>query len=93
MFYAKALLIPVIFTAKSRNSGTGTARGTDKVIVVAYCQELKQAIFSLKAGQRGYSSAPLSVTLFKNLNVATWISFINKEGDVSDSVFCGMVSL
>src|SRR4051794_10462104 len=34
------------------NSDTGTASGFDKVIVVTYCEALKQAIFSLNAGLR-----------------------------------------
>ncbi|MEO7043987.1 MAG: DUF6266 family protein [Ferruginibacter sp.] len=75
------------------NSGVGTARYTDKVILVAYSPELKQIIFSLDAAQRGDENASLSATSFKHLTVVTWIAFINKEGDVSDSVFCGMVNL
>lgn len=73
------------------NSGTGTARDTDKVILCAYCPEKRQAIFSLDAGTRINSNAVLHVSAFENKEIVTWISFINLNGDVADSVFAGMV--
>lgn len=75
------------------NSGTGTARDSDKVILVAYIPELKQAVFSLDAGTRNDCHAIINCDAFKDQSVATWISFINKDGDVADSVFGGMVEL
>ncbi|MEO6135399.1 MAG: DUF6266 family protein [Ginsengibacter sp.] len=76
----------------SDNSGDGTARKEDTVIVVAYCPDLKQAVFSLNAGSRSAGNASLPVSPFENLTVATCVAFINKDGDVSDSVFSGMVN-
>lgn len=73
------------------NSGTGTARETDRVILCAYCPERKQAIFSLDAGTRISSNAVLHVSAFENKEIVTWISFINNNGDVADSVYGGMV--
>lgn len=73
------------------NSGDGTARGTDKVILVAYCPDICKAVFSLNAGFRYDAHAYLQVPVNGNSDWMTWISFLNKGGDVADSVFCGMV--
>lgn len=75
------------------NSGVGTAHDTDKVILVAYCAFLNQAVFSLDAGTRNNGHAHLNTSVFKDHEAATWMSFINKDGDVADSVFCGMVQV
>ena len=75
------------------NSGDGTARGSDMVILVAYSPETMEAIFSLNAGTRDTGQAVLHATAFKYSTVATWMAFINQHGDVSDSVFAGMVQL
>ncbi len=72
------------------NSGIGTARETDKVILCAYCPSQKKAIFSLDAGMRNGEQAVLNVATFGNEEGATWISFLNAKGDVADSVFAGM---
>ncbi len=74
------------------NSGIGTARQTDKVILCAYCPSKKKAIFSLDAGTRAKGNAVLNVAVFENEEAATWISFLNANGDVANSVFAGMVS-
>ncbi len=75
----------------TNNSGSGTARESDKVILCSYCPAKRQAIFSLHAGTRNAEIAFLHVSLFENEESATWISFINANGDVADSVFGGMV--
>lgn len=72
------------------NSGIGTARETDKVILCVYCPSKKQAIFSLDAGTRNAGQAELNVSAFGKEEMATWISFVNANGDVADSVFGGM---
>lgn len=74
------------------NSGTGTARETDQVILCAYCPAQKQALYSLDAGTRNAGNAILHVAAFGNENFATWISFVNANGDVADSVFAGMLN-
>lgn len=75
------------------NSGMGTARPTDKSILCAYCPSKKRAIFLLDAGTRNAEYAALNVAAFGNEEIATWIAFINAYGDVSDSVFGGMMSM
>lgn len=75
------------------NSGTGTARGSDKAILVAYSPETMEAVFSLAAGTRDMTRASLNAASLKYSNVATWMAFINKNGDVCNSVYCGMVEV
>lgn len=75
------------------NSGAGTARGTDKIILVAYSPDICKAVFSLDAGFRNDGHAYLQVPVNENSVWSTWISFLNKDGDVADSVFCGMMEV
>ncbi len=73
------------------NSGTGTARTTDNVILCAFSIEGKQAVFSLDAGFRKSENAALNVASLGDGPIATWISFMNSNGDVADSVFAGIL--
>lgn len=76
------------------NSDTGTASGVDTVIAVAYCEALKQKVFSLNAGLRKDGEAVLNASEFKGYEVETWIGFLsNDEMNASDSVWTGRVSL
>lgn len=74
----------------SDNSGIGTARATDQVILCAYAPVKSQAVFTLKAGIRSQGTATLHAALLGSDPIATWISFMNEKEDVADSVFGGM---
>jgi hypothetical protein len=71
------------------NSKTGSASAQDNAIVVAYCAELNLAIYTDQAGKRGDKNAELDVSLFNGNKVHTWLAFVRKNGEVSDSVWCG----
>lgn len=76
------------------NSNTGSAKATDKIIVVAYCEQLQQAAFSLRAGLRKDCEAILKTRIFKGYAVETWIGFLsNDEINASNSVYTGRVQL
>jgi hypothetical protein len=76
------------------NSDTGTASGNDKVIVVAYCEALQQAVFRLNAGLRKDGEAVLDASVFKGYEVETWIGFLSSdEMNASDSVWTGRVGI
>src|SRR3954469_19541011 len=76
------------------NSDTGTASPYDKVIAVAFCEALQQAIFSLNAGLRKNGEAILNTSMFKGYEVETWIGFLSgDEMNASDSVWTGRVGL
>ena len=73
---------------------THTAAGFDKVIVVAYCEALQQAKFSLNAGLRKDGEAVLDASMFNGYAVETWIGFLsNDESNASDSVHTRRLSL
>jgi hypothetical protein len=74
------------------NSGVGLARATDKAILVAYCPELRQAIFSLAGGLRSDLTGELNVLPFSGLAVQTWVGFISETGRlIATSNFTGEV--
>lgn len=75
------------------NSNTGTAHGTDKVILCAFHTTQKTAVYSLDAGMRKDLNSMLDINSLEPGEFATWISFINSRGDVADSVFAGMVQM
>lgn len=80
----------ILFTW-TNNDDTGTARGSDRMIAVAYCIDLKQAVFTLEGSPRESQNGLLYASDFTGYKVATYVSFINETGDVADSVFGGMV--
>lgn len=72
------------------NSETGTASSTDKIILVAYAEDLQQVVFSLQAGLRKDCEAVLPTFAFKGYMVETWIGFLSQdESNASDSVYTG----
>jgi hypothetical protein len=76
------------------NPGKGTAKGNDKVILVAYCPHLKQAFFTIGANTRSEGQGVLDVKSFKNHSIKTWLGFLsNDETNASNSSYCGSIEL
>lgn len=76
------------------NSGTGTAKANDKVILVAYFPALQQIIYSLHAGTRADCIAILDTHTMQGYAAENWIGFLsNDEEDAADSVYTGNVVL
>jgi hypothetical protein len=76
------------------NSGTGSAKGTDQAILVAYCPDLNQAIFNTAGGLRSAMTADLNLGPFAGLQAQTWIGFISENGkNVATSIFTGAVTV
>ncbi len=72
------------------NSTDGIAATDDTVILVAYCPELQQAVFTQYGGFRRDKKAVLNVAVLKGYAVETWIGFLSAdEKDASDSVWTG----
>lgn len=83
-----------IYFSFTDNSDTGTASANDKVILVAYAEVLKQAVFSLQAGLRKNCEAVLNAAALKGYGVETWIGFLSSdETNASNSVYTGNVQL
>lgn len=73
------------------NSGTGIAFGTDKSLLVAYCEELNQTAYAFGA-MRSARNGTLNVPAFSGKTVQTWISFVSDNNrNVATSAFTGQV--
>jgi hypothetical protein len=76
------------------NSGVGIAKATDQAILVAYCPELRQAIYTTAGGLRSDLTGELNLLPFSGLAVETWIGFISESGNlVATSIFTGEVTV
>lgn len=83
------------------NSEMGTAKPSDKVILVAYFPETRQqgcdkrqVSFSIGEATRAEGTAVLETKMIKGPTVETWIGFLSKdEKNASDSLYCGRIDL
>jgi len=76
------------------NSGVGSAKATDQAILVAYCPDLKQSIYTTAGGMRSSLTGELNLLSFSGLAVETWIGFISDNGrSVATSIFTGEVTV
>ncbi|MGN6196172.1 MAG: DUF6266 family protein [Ginsengibacter sp.] len=76
------------------NSGVGIAKATDKAIFVAYCPQLRQAIYTTAGANRSDMTGDLNLLPFAGLAVQTWIGFITDNGrNVATSIFTGEVTV
>lgn len=76
------------------NAGSGKAQDTDKAILVAYCPELKQSIYTDAGPERSVESGSLDLSAFSGLQVETWVGFISDDGKITaTSVFTGEVTV
>lgn len=83
-----------LFFSWTDNSGKGTAKANDQVILVAYFPELKQVIFSLQAANRADCQAVLSTGTVHGYIAQTWMGFLSAdESDAANSVYTGTVSV
>ncbi len=79
-----------IFFQWNDNSGRGSAKVTDKTILVAYCVEMPLCIFSRGATTRNQLTAELDVMPFSGKTVHTWLGFYSEnEKDIASSVYAG----
>jgi hypothetical protein len=76
------------------NSGNGTAKPGDKVILVAYLPAEKMAMFSIGEALRRDCEAVMRILPTQNHEAETWVGFLsNDEKDAADSVYSGRVNL
>lgn len=79
----------IVFTW-SNNSGTGTAKENDKVVLVAYCPATQQASFTISDNSRSDCHALLNTQSLNGNTVETWIGFKSADGrDAANSVYTG----
>ena len=76
------------------NSGAGDAAATDKAVLVVFCRNLNQTIFTTNIGVRSAGAATLNAASFAGQTVETWISFLSAdEKEASNSFFTGQLIL
>lgn len=76
------------------NSGNGTAKPNDKVILVAYFPVEKAAIFKIGDATRQDCQAVLAIPHIQHQEAETWVGFLNyEEKDAADSVYCGKLKI
>ncbi len=83
-----------IFFSWTDNSGASTAKTNDKVLLLAYFDELKQIIFSFDAAERADCQATLITNAMEGYAAETWVSFLsNDEKNTANSVYTGKIQL
>ena len=75
------------------NTGIGTAKENDKVLLVAYFPESKEAVYKISDAIRKDGNAVLSMDVKKGA-AETWIGFVSADETLAaDSVYTGRVIL
>jgi hypothetical protein len=76
------------------NSGTGTAKPTDKAILLSYFPALNQTIYSFQPSTRADGQSVLITNIMQGHDAETWIGFLsNDDKEAADSVYTGKVAL
>jgi len=74
------------------NSGNTFANADDNAILVVYCPELTQSVYTKTGPERNAATAELNVSNFIGKTVQTWLSFISADGSTyATSIFTGEV--
>lgn len=72
------------------NSGVGIAKPEDQAVFVAFCPELKQAIYTTAGGRRDSLTGDLDVSPFTGKDIHTYIAFVSETTNrTSVSYFTG----
>ena len=75
------------------NTGTGTAKKDDKVLMVAYFPGSKEAVYKISKATRKDGTATLEMNLKKG-NAETYIGFVSAdETNAADSVYTGSIAI
>ena len=76
------------------NSGVGSAKATDQAILVAFCPDLQQSIYTTIGGDRSALTGELNLVPFSGKAVETYIGFIALDGkNIATSIFTGEVTV
>ncbi len=76
------------------NSGIAMANSDDKCIIVVYCPELNQAVYTTAGATRSAASDIINVGNFTGRQVETWVSFISSNGsDIASSIYTGQLTV
>lgn len=79
----------ILSFAWTDNSGVGKADPLDQAVLVAYCPEMRQAIYTTTGGARSLLTGDLDVSPFTGKEVHTYIAFVSESGRTSVSYYTG----
>ena len=83
-----------ILTWSWTDNNSSKADPNDPVILVAYCPEMRQAIFTINEATRSELTADLNALTFKGKAVETYIGLLSVDGSNSAiSIFTGEVTV
>lgn len=82
-----------IVTWSWTDNNSSDTQPTDQAILVAYCPDMKQAIYTTNGGDRSALTADMNLLTFKGKKVETYIGFISADGSVATSIFTGEVTV
>lgn len=69
------------------NTNGKKCKATDKAVLVVYCPELEEAIYTLAGAERRAGSDNLNVMNFTGKVVETWVSFLSADGKLAAPSF------
>ncbi len=76
--------------AWTNNSGAGKASNRDKAMLVIYCPDLQQCVYTTGSAERLEEEDSLIVSGFSGHTVETWIGFFSADGrDTATSIYTG----
>ncbi len=76
------------------NSGSGTAKESDKLIIITYFPAINKMIYTLHTATRISCRASLRINDMKGHTVKAWIGFLNEdEQEAGDIRYVGKVNL
>ena len=91
---AAALADGMIVFTWLNNTGAGKSKDTDRSILVSYCAEMQQFIYTDEGPTRAEEEAQLDLFAFTGKQVHTWIAFISESGkEIATSVFTGLLTV
>lgn len=83
----------VVFTWVN-NTGAGKTKNDDHSILVAYCPEMQQFIYTDEGASREDEEAQLDLFAFTGKVVQTWVAFISEDGrEVASSIYTGAITI
>jgi len=76
------------------NSGVGIAEASDKAVLVAYCPQMNQSIYTTGSALRSALTDTLNLGTFSGLLVETYIGFVSENGrNIARSIYTGPVTV
>jgi hypothetical protein len=76
------------------NSGAGTAKASDKAILVVFCPAMNLCIYTTVGADRNAVTDTLDVSTFSGQVVETYIGFISADGrNVATSLYTGQLTV